>query len=78
MGDVTYYLLVKRAGLLRMQYYFAVTPSSESNTFVTDPKRAMRWLTRDGAQEWADGLNAGPNSGWRVEQVKFNGEEKVY
>ena len=74
MSEITYYLVRKLdpIGWLTHEYY-CITSSGDP-AITENPKRAMRWHSQEGAEQFAARL------GWRwtAEEVHFRGDEPAY
>jgi hypothetical protein len=70
--DICYWL-VRRLNVIGEHQYFCVSATGETDV-TENPKRAMRWFMREGAEQAADRL--GWN--WVAVQVKFPGDEPAY
>ena len=70
MGKQIEYWLVRKWNAIRENEYFCVSASGETDV-TENPKRAMRWMTYEGAAQAAERLGWP----WFAVKVLFDGSE---
>lgn len=66
------YWLVRRFNILRETQFYRVSLSGDAMT-TENPKLAMRWMTQEGAEQFAERLGWQ----WQVKHMEFRGYEKA-